>query len=196
MSATSLEPVHTKKLRLPIDGLILYLANKLAMLSGRREKEIERFLKFACVGALGAVIDLGTSFVLLRTVLDPKDAIHYNLAATTSFVAAVLSNFFWNRYWTYPDSRSRSVRRQLFLFFIVSVSGWLGRTIWINLSKPFFSDQATNLVHIIHVPIDDTTAALIGGMVAILLGIFVVMIWNFFVNRRVTYNDVDSVQSA
>jgi putative flippase GtrA len=196
MSATSLEPVRTKRLRLPIDGLILYLANKLAQLSGRREKEIERFLKFACVGALGAVIDLGTSFVLLRTILDPKNDIHYNLAATTSFVAAVLSNFFWNRYWTYPDSRSRSVRRQLFLFFIVSVSGWLARTIWINLSKPFFSDQATNLVHIIHVPIDDTTAALIGGMVAILLGIFVVMIWNFFVNRRVTYNDVDKVKSA
>jgi putative flippase GtrA len=196
MSATSLEPVETKRLRLPIDGLILFMANKLAMLSGRREKEIERFLKFAVVGALGALIDLGTSFMLLRTVLNPLDTLHYNLAATTSFIAAVLSNFVWNRYWTYPDSRSRSVRRQLFLFFIVSVSGWLGRTIWINLSKPFFSEQATQLVHIIHVPIDDTTAALIGGMIAILLGIFVVMVWNFFVNRRVTYNDVDAVKSA
>lgn len=196
MSATSLEPVETKRLRLPIDGFILWLAAKLAALSGRREKEIERFLKFACVGALGAVIDLGVSSLLLQFVFDPRELIQFLTAATISFVAAVLSNFFWNRYWTYPDSRSRSLRRQLFLFFIVSISGWLGRTLWLSLTKDLFSEFALNLVHFVHFPIDDKMAAYIGGMIAILLGIGVVMIWNFFVNRRITYNDVDSPKNA
>jgi putative flippase GtrA len=196
MSATSLEPVENQGLRLPIDGLIRFVASKLSAISGKREKEWERFLKFACVGVLGAVIDLGVSSLLLQTILDARELIQLLTAATISFVAAVMSNFFWNRYWTYPDSRSRSLQQQLVLFGLVSLSGWIGRTIWLTLTKDLFSDLALNLVHVVHFPIDDRMAATIGGMIAILLGIFVVMIWNFFVNRKITYNDVDAKKNA
>ena len=46
------------------------------------------------------------------------------LANTCSFSAAVVSNFTWNRYWTYPDSRSKPIRTQLLQFIIVNVVGW------------------------------------------------------------------------
>lgn len=175
-------------IRLPIDSFILTVAKRVG---GSKWKEVERFIKFAFVGTLGAVIDLGTSFLLFLFIFDPRVTFQVLIAATISFVAAVLSNFTWNRYWTYPDSRSRPIQQQLLQFAIVSVSGWTGRTIWISFAKPFFGDVAANLAGEYNLPIDEVHAALIGAMVAILLGIFVVMIWNFFVNRYWTYNDVE-----
>lgn len=175
-------------LRTPLDTLIIAVARRVG---GSRAKEVERFLKFAVVGSIGAMVDLGTSFILLRTVLDPRSTLEVLIAATISFTAAVLSNFTWNRYWTYPDSRSRPIRRQLVQFFIVSTIGWTGRTIWLSFAKPLFGDIAADLVARFDLELSEVDAALGGAMVAILLGIFVVMIWNFFVNRYWTYNDVD-----
>jgi putative flippase GtrA len=186
--ASRVEKPKSTAINLPIDGLILAVAKRVG---GSKWKEVERFLKFATVGTLGAVIDLGLSFILLITLFNPLIQIQYLTAATVSFVVAVMSNFFWNRYWTYPDSRSRSIQQQLVQFALVSISGWTGRTIWISFAKPFFEKFAANLAIQYNFPIDDVNAALIGGMIAILLGIFVVMIWNFFVNRYWTYNDVD-----
>jgi putative flippase GtrA len=183
--ASRVEKPKSAAINLPIDGLILAVAKRVG---GSKWKEVERFLKFAFVGTLGAMIDLGTSFVLLNIIFDPDIQIQFLTAATIAFVAAVISNFFWNRYWTYPDSRSRPIQQQLIQFAIVSISGWTGRTIWISFAQPLFSD----IVEKLSVQFDlEVNAALIGGMIAILLGIFVVMIWNFFVNRYWTYNDVD-----
>jgi putative flippase GtrA len=178
----------SKAIRLPIDDLILTLAKRVG---GSKWKEVERFLKFATVGTLGAIIDLGTSFALLNTIFDPRLQIQYLTAATISFVAAVISNFLGNRYWTYPDSRSRSIQRQLIQFTMVNIGGWAGRVIWLSFAKPLFSNLAATLSGQYNLAINDVNAALVGGMVAILMGIFVVMIWNFFVNRYWTYNDVD-----
>jgi putative flippase GtrA len=186
--ATHIESVESRAMRTPVDRLIVRVARKV---SQSKAKEIERFLKFAMVGTLGAIIDLGTSYILLSTFFDPRIRMEYLTAATISFLAAVMSNFFWNRYWTYPDSRSRSFRRQFALFVLVSLTGWVGRTIWLNLAKPVFETVAMDISHHYNSPLNDVDAALIGGMIAILLGIFVVMIWNFFVNRYWTYNDVD-----
>jgi hypothetical protein len=71
----------------------------------RRERT--RFIKFLIVGTIGAVVDFG-SFNLLTGVfrLPPVPS------SVVSFLAAVTSNFFFNRHWTYPDSRSKPVSRQ------------------------------------------------------------------------------------
>ena len=186
--ATSINNEKTYAIQTPLDGIIASVAK---LIGGSKAKEFERFLKFAVVGTIGAVIDLGTSFILLRTIFDPRIKTQFLIGATISFLAAVISNFMWNRYWTYPDSRSRSLRRQLVQFTLVSITGWVGRTIWLNFAQPIFENTAMDISHNFNSPLDDVTAALIGGMVAILLGIFVVMIWNFLVNRYWTYNDVD-----
>lgn len=189
--ATSLEsekPKSYEGIRLPIDGLIEWVANKVG---GNKSREVVRFLKFACVGTLGAIIDLGISYVLIRAVFDPMIQIQFLTAATISFTVAVLSNFFWNRYWTYPDSRARPIQEQLTLFAIVSVIGWGGRTVWLSFMKPVFTNIATNMAVQFELAMDETTAAIVGGMTAIFIGIFVVMVWNFIVNRLWTFNDVD-----
>jgi len=184
------EQVTYRALQTPIDGFIRGIANKVG---GKRAKEVERFLKFAIVGSIGAVVDLGTLNILQSTVLPPVEAINVAIAVTISFTAAIMSNFFWNRYWTYPDSRSRSIRRQLTQFAFVSTVGWLGRTAWITWSFGFIGAAAVGVIQSLD---PDFALSLVdqnrlGSNIALLLGILVVMQWNFFVNRFWTYNDVN-----
>ena len=74
-------------------------------------QERTRFFRFAVVGIIGAVVDFGT-FNLLTNIA----GLTVVWASVFSFLAAIISNFTWNRYWTYPDSRSKPLWRQLFQF--------------------------------------------------------------------------------
>lgn len=178
-----------RKLRNPLDIVIAKIAN----LFGDKSKEVERFLRFAFVGALGAVVDFGTLFILQATILPPVDTTAVTIATTIAFIAAIISNFTWNRFWTYPDSRSRSMRRQMALFIFISVVGWLGRTLWIANSYEYLGQTLMPVV-LNYLPNYDPSAAgeaKLGSMIAQLIGVVVVMFWNFFANRYWTYNDVD-----
>lgn len=147
----------------------------------RQNPELERFLKFAVVGIIGAFVDFGI-FNLLHTWL----GWHKALANTISFTCAVLSNFTWNRYWTYPDSRSKPIRSQLGQFFVVNLAGWaINTTILLLLSAPL-----TELAHRILFDLTAHQAESLGANAAKLIATGVVMFWNFFINRFWTYNDV------
>jgi putative flippase GtrA len=108
-------------------------------------------------------------------------------------VSAITSNFIWNRYWTYPDSRSRPVFRQLAQFFIVNIAGWLFRLgIVVMFYQPFGSAVAGILNSIRNSTIASPVIQdQLGTNLAQALAVFVVMFWNFFANRYWTYNDVD-----
>ena len=89
----------------------------------KNRKERTRFLRFAIVGASGAVVDFGVLNLLtlvFKLAFVPSSVI--------SFISAVINNFLWNRYWTYPDSRSKRVARQLVQFSIINVIGLVIRT--------------------------------------------------------------------
>lgn len=184
---------NTRAFRNPLDILILAVAGHF----GGRSKEVERFLKFAVVGFIGAVVDFGTLFILQATILPPADTFSVALATTIAFLAAILSNFTWNRLWTYPDSRSRSVRRQLAIFTFISVIGWLGRTTWISLAYhplgTFLMPYVLPIIQMFrpaYMP-SDHAAAKLGTFAAMLIGVIVVMFWNFLANRIWTYNDIE-----
>jgi len=81
-------------------------------------RERSRFLRFAVVGVIGAVVDFGVANLLVKVFYS-----RLVVAGTVSFILAILSNFTWNRYWTYPDSRSKPLGRQLAQFGVVSVMG-------------------------------------------------------------------------
>jgi putative flippase GtrA len=146
-------------------------------------KERTRFFRFAIVGIIGAVIDFGT-FNLLAGLLHIPPI----WASVCSFTVAVISNFFWNRYWTYPDSRSKPIYRQLFQFAVVNVVGLAIRT-------PLFAFLETPLPLFfasLHLPqISILNPFFLGHNLALAIAVIVVMFWNFFVNRYSTYNDVD-----
>jgi len=190
---THMNTVENSVPRNPLDMLILTIANRF----GDKAKEVERFLKFAVVGGFGALVDFGTLFIVQATILPPVDTLSVAGATTIAFCAAILNNFIWNRFWTYPDSRSRSVRRQLALFTFISFVGWLGRTIWISIAYHImgriFMPIMLPLIQVArpgYTP-SETAEAKLGTIVAMVFGIAVVMFWNFFANRYWTYNDVE-----
>jgi len=146
-------------------------------------QERNRFLKFSVVGAIGALVDFG-SFHLLMSFLDIKP----EWAQAGSFTLAIISNFIWNRLWTYPDSRSKPLRNQLMSFFIVNLVGLGIRTpIFTGLETPFRNlfDKFSFL------PIGFIDADRLGYTFALGVAVVVVMFWNFLINRIWTYNDVD-----
>lgn len=196
MSRTDSINVESKR-RSSLDRAIIAIAQRVG---GEKAKEVERFLKFAFVGLLGAVIDSATLIILQATILVPtlNEPVDWNvtLAQSIAFVAAILSNFTWNRYWTYPDSRTRSIRRQLSQFALISFIGWSGRTIWITFAHQplgtFLMPITLPIIQLIRPNYTPslTAEAKLGTMASWLVGVAVVMIWNFLANRYWTYNDV------
>ncbi len=142
--------------------------------------ERTRFLKFALVGTLGAVIDFGVMNLLTR--LTGMDLVP---AGIISFTCAVISNFLWNRYWTYPESRSRHVLHQLVMFFLVNVAGVAIRIPILYYGEPPLMHLFDN--QYFHNPV---TADVFAKNVTLAIAVGIVMLWNFFVNRYWTYNDV------
>jgi putative flippase GtrA len=146
-------------------------------------RERSRFFRFAFVGIVGAVVDFGV-FNLLTNLLGFSVVV----ASVFSFIAAILSNFTWNRYWTYPESRSKTISHQLVQFTLVSVLGLLIRT-------PIIAVLERPLRHLFEgfalIPIGFIDATFVGNNLALATGVAVVMFWNFFINRYWTYNDID-----
>lgn len=144
-------------------------------------KERVRFLKFATVGALGAAIDFGV--MNLMTHLFGMKLVY---AGTISFLCAVISNFTLNRYWTYPDSRSRHFLHQLGMFFLVNAAGIAFRIPTLHFIEPLMADLFEGAGHV-----SRTLSQLLAKNATLAFAIGVVMIWNFFINRYWTYNDID-----
>jgi|YNPNPStandDraft_1061719.scaffolds.fasta_scaffold83303_2 putative flippase GtrA len=148
-------------------------------------KEVIRFLKFSVVGTIGAVVDFGLLY-LLHVVA----GLPIVLANTCSFTAAVLSNFTWNRYWTYPDSRSKPIRTQLAQFFVVNIAGWgINTGILVLLRYPCVSLVGT-ATRAMALSLTPELLYKLGYNLAKAIATGVVLFWNFFVNRFWTYSDV------
>lgn len=105
-------------------------------------------------------------------------------AQAISFSAAVVSNFLWNRYWTYPDSRSKPVGRQASQFLIVSLIGLAIRTGVFVLVQPAMIALAEGLLP------DEASRIALGENLALVVAVLVVLFWNFGINRVWTYSDV------
>lgn len=144
-------------------------------------RERTRFLRFLVVGTIGAVVDFGTMNLLVNLFKFPLF-----LAGAISFIAAIISNFIWNRYWTYPDSRSKPIRRQLLQFGIVNAAGLAIREPILLIFEPLLLKFFTRLPF----QIPYFTPDFLSDNFTLAIAVIVVLFWNFFVNRYWTYNDV------
>jgi putative flippase GtrA len=147
-----------------------------------KKREQVRFIRFAIVGAIGAVIDISI-FNLLSSILK----IPALTAQAVSFSVAVISNFLWNRYWTYPDSRNKAVFNQLIQFILVSVIGLAVRTLIFDRLEEVLIWSASQILP----PNFFLTPNIVGHNISLGIVIIIIMFWNFFVNRFWTYNDVE-----
>lgn len=149
------------------------------------KKEYKRFIKFGIVGAFGAVVDFSLFNLMLYLLRDvwQMELIWHPLgfevdwllliANTVSVSVAILSNFTWNRLWTFPESRTRKKRKQLVQFTLVNVVGLL------------LNNFILLLAHIVidpYVPIK-----WLSDNLAKAVAVGIILFWNFGANRLWTY---------
>lgn len=166
--------------------------SRIITLAKTNRKEFTRFTKFLAVGLTGFVVDFGVFNLLLKALNFPPV-----LAQAISFSLAAVNNFLWNRYWTYPDSRSKPILRQFGMFFVLNGIGlairtpifWLfsGPMVSLVESMPYgpFAGLINFITGTLHISIEQ-----LGLNAALAIAVLVVLFWNFFSNRFITYGDV------
>jgi putative flippase GtrA len=179
-----------------------------AILSRVNRTEIGRFLKFAVVGVIGAVVDFVVLALLKRFVEPPEflDTWWSSIAVGVSLSTAIVSNFIWNRYWTYPDSRSKPIVKQFAQFYVINVLAWAIRapimlleTVFAGWVGPLIADglELSGIWEMLLLKALGTEPAkTLGTYLAWALGVGIAMFWNFFINRFITYSDVDEEEAA
>ena len=149
------------------------------MLISKNEKE--RFFKFALVGLSGTIIDFSIFNLLLHI---PLGSIY---ASIISFTIAVINNFYWNRNWTYPESKIHSITTQLIKFSVVSLAGLIIRTTLYKITEPHSINFAKQILsENIYLSADG-----IGKNITLAIVIVFVLFWNFLVNRFWTYKNIN-----
>ncbi len=150
-------------------------------LAHRNKPEIKRFVKFAIVGASGLVID-----IVLLNIFERHFGMAVPLAVALAFIIAATNNFVWNRLWVYPEARTQKKRRQMPLFLAVNAAGLLiNELIFLLFQMPL-----TELIRMVPIPFVQAHYRGIGLNVTKLIAAVIVMLWNFFVNRFVTFRSV------
>ncbi len=139
--------------------------------------EVKLFVKFAAVGAAGAL----THFTIFNVLLQLLRFSAY-IANTFGFSAAVIQNFFLHRSWTFAEKRGNTARSQLLQFTVVSLLGLVINTVVLAAVRyaltPFWQQLFAA---------QPQTAALVGDNFALAVAIGIVMFWNFAINRLWTF---------
>jgi putative flippase GtrA len=113
--------------------------------------------KFALVGGVGFVVDVGVFNLLRFTVLDPA-VIHTGplIAKAISTVLAIIANWIGNRYWTFGPHRSTRSATEGIEFLLVSILGMLVglACLWVShylldLTSPLADNISTNVIGLI-----------------------------------------------
>ncbi len=99
-----------------------------AVLENRAVKALRRpgnwiqLAKFGVVGATGYVINLGVYVLLL--------GIGAHSAAAVSFVVAAANNYWWNRHWTFVDSKGHFAHQGARFFGVSFAAFWVNQ-LWL-----------------------------------------------------------------
>jgi putative flippase GtrA len=147
----------------------------------RNKPEVKRFIKFALVGGTGLIIDIA-----LLNIFERNFGMPVPTAVALAFIIAATNNFIWTRLWVYPESRSTKKRKQMPVFLAVNTVGLLINELFFL----FFLASITSLVQLVPIAFVQTHYRGIGLNVTKLIAAVIVMLWNFFVNRFVTFRNV------
>jgi putative flippase GtrA len=136
----------------------------------RQNKEINRFLRFTLVGISGTLIDFSLLAVFKEVFFLPTA-----IANTLSYSAGVVNNFILNRLWTFPDARGKHWTAQFWQFAAVNI-------IAVTLNSL--------LVTLLETPFDQLFKGSVAGYIpAKVVATLLVLLWNFYANRRWTFNE-------
>jgi len=126
--------------------------------------ELEKAFWFAAVGCSGIVVNMGLLWILTRFF-----GIYYLVSSIIAIEVSILNNFAWNDRWTFGRDTGhlhRSLAKRIGLFHAVSVGG-----------------AAINWLILLAL----TQFAGVFYLVSNLAGILAGFVWNYLVNRNVTW---------
>lgn len=152
-----------------------------ASLVARRFAVVLEIAKFAAIGGLNTLLDLGVLNVLI-IFTGVAAGYQYSLFKGISFVAANINSYFWNKYWTFDSQGGASVK-EFAEFLVVSFIGF-----GINIGI------ASAVVNLIGAPagMSPEVWANVGAVSATLVS----LVWNFFGYKLVVFrkNKVDNAR--
>jgi len=92
-----------------------------------------RFLKFGIVGASGTLVNMGALFLAQEYLFAAIRQVHVRLNASLAFAIclATVSNFLWNRTWTWMD-REQDLGKSFLVQF-----GQYALTCWFSIGMQF-----------------------------------------------------------
>jgi putative flippase GtrA len=143
--------------------------------------EIKRFAKFAIVGFSGLIVDYAVLNILAYFLKFEEW-----LAIGIAFMFAALNNFVWNRLWVYPESRTERKRRQMPVFLAVNAVG-LGIN---ELIFFLFNHHIDAALAVAPIALIARHHQGIGLNLTKAIAAVIVMVWNYVVNRLVTFRNV------
>lgn len=98
-----------------------------------------RFIKFGIVGASGVVVNLSVLYlgqeVLFREIA--QQTLRLNNSLAFAILVATISNFTWNRRWTWHDRKPLRTTTLLVQFGQYALACWVGTAIQIGLTNLF-----------------------------------------------------------
>ncbi len=112
-----------------------------------------RFIKFAFVGAINTLVDLGVLTVLLFVLGTDWSPYSYPILKSVSFLVAVVNSYAWNRKWVFKQ-QGTTTKTEAVSFLLVSLIGillntliatgvfWLGLYIWPQVNVVMLGDVA------------------------------------------------------
>lgn len=132
--------------------------------------EVRRFIKFAMVGLFGAAVDFTVLTILVFGFHVPD-----YIANLISVSVAIVSNFTWNRLWTFPETRSHTIHKHFIQFALVNIVGLgINEAVFIFMDQVFF----------------EPLFGAYGIYPAKCFAIAITLFWNFGANRVWTYRHV------
>lgn len=133
---------------------------------------IFQFIKFAIIGGMNTMLDLGI-LNLLIFITGIAAGVYYSVFKSISFSIAVTSSYFWNKYWTFQDF-NRPQFREIMKFLFVNIIGFI-----VNVSI------ASIVVNVVGAPagISANVWANIGAVSATIIG----LLWNFIGMKLIVF---------
>ena len=126
--------------------------------------EWKKLLKFGCVGLSGIFVNTGILYLLTEYA-----GLFYMVSSLFAIEASIITNFLLNDCWTFNDkvnSRIAEKWKRFVSFEVISVLG-----VAINMGVLYTLTEFAGLWYIL----------------SNVIGIFVAFVWNFYVNRHVTW---------
>ncbi len=141
-------------------------------------KVLEQFGKFAAVGTLNTLLDLGV-LNLLIFLTDISSGVPYSGFKAISFVVGTTNSYFWNKFWTF-GSRLPVTMKEYGRFIFFTLIGVL-----INVSA------ASLVVNAIGAPANINPK--LWANVGALAGVFTALLWNFLSYKKIVFkNEITS----